>query len=194
MIFPICGINRVRSTSIFRICGIIRLCFASLFLIWGINRVRSALIFRICGINRLRFALLFSICGINRVCSASIFQICGINRICFALIFLRCRISRFVSLRYRKQRQDRSFVPPSFWYRCHFYCQLDFHLVFIIRNMLLGRIVCQTRALYLYFTTNIFTKTIIHIIQLHRPFIFLTILYWFPNQLLPWKAAAVNAS
>ena len=94
-----------------------------------------ASIFRICGINRLRFASICPICGINRLRSASIIRICGINRIRFALIFLRCRISRvrfasiftssgisrFVSLRYRKRSQDRSFVPPSFRYRCHYY-------------------------------------------------------------------------
>jgi hypothetical protein len=102
----------------------------------GVDKcIRSASIFQICGINRLHFALIFPIFGINRVCSASIFRICGINRIRFALIFLRCRISRvhftsifkssgisrFVSLRYRKQSQGRSFVPPSFRYCCHYY-------------------------------------------------------------------------
>jgi hypothetical protein len=74
----------------------------------------------------------------NRVCSASIFRICGINRIRFSSIFLRCRISRvrfasiftgsgisrFILLRYRKRSQDRSFVPPLFRYRCHYYSKL----------------------------------------------------------------------
>ncbi len=104
--------------------------FASILPISG---VCSAWIL-ICGIIRLSFALIFPICGINRVRSASIFRICGIKRIHFTSLFLRCRISRarfasiftssgisrFVSLRYRKRSQDRSFVPPSFRYRCHY--------------------------------------------------------------------------
>ncbi len=125
-ILPISGISR--SASIFRICGINRLCFALSFPICEINRVHSASIFQICGTNRLRFSSSFPIYGINRVRSASILRICGINRLHFPSIFLRCRISRvrftsfftssgisrFVSLRYRKRRQDRSFVQPSF--------------------------------------------------------------------------------
>ncbi len=118
-ILPISGISRVRSTLIFRICGINGLRFASICPICGINRLRSASFFRIWGINRLRFASICPICGINRVCSASIFRICGKNRIRYASLFLRCRISRvcftsiftssgisrFVSLGYRKRSQ-----------------------------------------------------------------------------------------
>ncbi len=133
-ILPISGISRVRSTSIFKICGINRLRFTLIFPICGINRVRSASIFRICGVNRLCFASIFPICGINRVRSALIFRICGINRIRFTSIFLRCRISRVrfasifassgisrcVLLWYKKRSQDRSFVLPLFRYRCHY--------------------------------------------------------------------------
>ncbi len=107
--------------------------FASILPISGIRQVRSALIFRICGIKRLRFDLynlcnkhsllrfIFRICGINRTNFASIFLRCRISRVRFTLIFTSSGISWFVSIRYRKQSQDQSFVPPSFRYRCHYY-------------------------------------------------------------------------
>jgi hypothetical protein len=43
-----------------------------------------------------------------------LFLRCRISRVCFASIFTSSGIRRFVSLRYQKQIQDRSFVPPSF--------------------------------------------------------------------------------
>jgi hypothetical protein len=87
------------------------------------------------GLNLLRFASIFHCSGIRKICFASpwknfrlrtvrfayIFLISGISRGPFASIFTSSRISRFVSFRYRKRSQDRSFVPPSFRYRCHYY-------------------------------------------------------------------------
>jgi hypothetical protein len=60
------------------------------------------------------FASILPISWISRVRFASIFLSSWINRLRFASICPIRRTSRFVSFRYRKWSQDRSFVPPSF--------------------------------------------------------------------------------
>jgi hypothetical protein len=114
------GLNLVRFASIFHCSGIRQVRFASPCKNFRLGTVRFASIFLISGITRVPFASIFPISGINRIRLAPLFLKCRISRVRFASIFTSSGISRFVSFRYRKRSQDRSFVPLSFRYRCHY--------------------------------------------------------------------------
>jgi hypothetical protein len=74
--------------------------------------------------SSLRFDLSNLWNTVNRICFASIFLRCRISRVRFVSILTSSGISRFISLRYQKRSQDRSFLAPSFRYRCHYYDKL----------------------------------------------------------------------
>ncbi len=144
--FRICGINKIRFASIFLRCRISRVRFASIFFfkVWLVTYIQSSnhihtYIRRV--LSHLLIAWQLSGTDLPVVPSresnsglpsskptryqlshaAPKLSHAAPQLSHAASIFTSSRISRFVLLRYRKRSQDRSFVPPSFRYRCHYY-------------------------------------------------------------------------